>query len=266
VLALQMGFNTRAAIMAVDLARDGLDGPRDVLEGRYGYFALFEGAHDVGGVLATLGKTWRVTELAHKPFPSGRLTHGAIDGLQRLRATHAFTPHDVAAVRVLVPPLVARLVSRPDIADPGSGYAKLCLPFVAATALLKGTVDVPDFRGVWLRDPDVHDLARRIEVVTANTEDENAMEPQTVEVTLRDGTRHTVLVEHVLGHPAHPLSRAQHLDKLCRNTAYGAVPLDDEARERMIALVDALEDARDVRALIAATVPWRHGPDAGHVK
>src|SRR5690348_9050443 len=81
-LALQMGVNARAALMAVDLARDGVEGPRDVLEGRYGYFALFEGAHDVASVLPTLGKIWRITELAHKPFPSGRLTHGAIDGLQ----------------------------------------------------------------------------------------------------------------------------------------------------------------------------------------
>jgi 2-methylcitrate dehydratase PrpD len=260
VLALQMGFNARAALMAVDLARDGLEGPRDVLEGRYGYFALFEGEHDVNAVLATLGTTWRVSELAHKPFPCGRLTHGAIDGLQRLRAAHAFTPDDVAAVRLLVPPLVARLVDRPDVADPVSGYARLCLPFVAATALLKGTVDVPHFRGEWLRASHVHDLARRIEIVAAPTGDENAMEPQTVEVTLRDGTHHAVVVEHALGHPAHPLTRAQHLDKLRRNTTYGAAPITAEARERLIGLADRLETLHDVRELIAAAAPWPDAP------
>jgi 2-methylcitrate dehydratase PrpD len=255
VLALQMGFNARAAVMAVDLARDGLDGPRDVLEGRYGYFALFEGPHDVDGVLATLGQTWRVGELAHKPFPSGRLTHGAVDGLQRLAARDAVTPDGVAVIRVLVPPLVARLVSRPDVEDPVPGYARLCLPFVAATALLKGTVDVPDFRGDWLRAPEVHHVARRVEVVTAPTADENAMAPQTVEVVLRDGTRRAVVIEHVLGHPAHPLSRAQHLDKVRRNIGYGALPLADASRERLVALADGLDTLHDVRALIAATVP-----------
>jgi 2-methylcitrate dehydratase PrpD len=254
-LAFQMGVNARAAVMAVDLARDGIDGPRDVLEGRYGYFALFEGAHDVGAVLATLGKVWRITELAHKPFPSGRLTHGAVDGLQRLCARHGFTADHVASVHVRVPPLVGRLVSRPDVADPSPGYARLCLPFVAATALLKGTVDVPDFRGDWLRDESVHALAERIIVVTDASADVNAMEPQTVEVTLRDGTRHTVMIDHVLGHPAHPLSRQAHLEKLGRNLGYGAIPISASARDRMIELVDTLETLPDVRPLIATTSP-----------
>ena len=254
-LALQMGFNARAAVMAIDLARDGFDGPRDVLQGRYGYFALFEGAHDVEAVLATLGTTWRVSELAHKPFPTGRLTHGAIDGLQRLGAAHAFTPDDVASVGVHVPPLVARLVSRPDIPDPVAGYAKLCLPFVAATVLLKGTVDVPDFRGEWLRAPDVHALARRIVTVANEQADVNAMEPQTVEVVLRNGVRHAVVIDHVLGHPEHPLSRDQHLAKLRRNLTYGAASISGAAATGMIELGDALDTLSDVRALVATTVP-----------
>jgi len=54
-LPLQMGVNARAALMAVDLARDGVEGPRDVLEGRYGYFALFEHAFSLGKLELWLG-------------------------------------------------------------------------------------------------------------------------------------------------------------------------------------------------------------------
>jgi 2-methylcitrate dehydratase PrpD len=254
-LAMQMGFNARAALVAVDLARDGFQGPRDVLEGRYGYFALFEGAHDVAPVLATLGKTWRVSELSHKPFPSGRLTHGTVDGLQRLRARHAFTADDVASVRVHVPPLVSRLVSRPDVADPVAGYARLCLPFVAATTILTGGVDVPDFRGDRLRAREVHALAGRVAVVTDETADPNVMAPQRVEVVLRDGARLSVVVEHVLGHPAHPLLRDAHLAKFRRNLTYGAAPISEVAVTRLIGRVDALDTLADVRPLIADTVP-----------
>jgi 2-methylcitrate dehydratase PrpD len=226
-----------------------------VLEGRYGYYALFEGAHDLGPVVASLGSAWRVTELAHKPFPSGRLTHGAIDGLLRLRAAHGFSADEVASVRVVAPPLVARLVGRPDVAAPAASYARLCLPFVAATALLKGTVDVPDFRGNWLDDPDAHDLASRVTVTVAETGDDNASVPQTIEVTLRDGRRHRTRVDTVLGHPDHALSREQHLDKFGRNWTYGAQPLAGSARDRLIALVDGLQEAPDVREVIRTTVP-----------
>ena len=41
-LGLQIGFNARAAINAVDAAEAGLAGPHDVLTGPFGYFALFE--------------------------------------------------------------------------------------------------------------------------------------------------------------------------------------------------------------------------------
>lgn len=255
VLALQMGVNARAALTALDLATADFNGPREVLEGRYGYYALFEGAHDLTPVVASLGTTWRVTELAHKPFPSGRLTHGAIDGLQRLRTAHGFSAEDVREVRVTVPPLVARLVGRPDLPAPSASYAKLCLPFVAATALLKGSVDVPDFGGEWLRDTRVHDLARRVTVESDGTLDDNASGPQIITVTLNDGRRHEARVERVLGNPANPLSRARHLDKFRRCWTYGASPLGEDARDRLIALVERLEDVGDVRELIRATVP-----------
>jgi 2-methylcitrate dehydratase PrpD len=255
VLGMQIGFNARAALTAVDLAARGLVGPHGVLEGEYGYFRLFEGAdYDLEPVLTTLGRTWQITRLAHKPFPSGRLTQGAVDGLGRLRAQHGFDVAEVATVTVRVPPLVRRLVSRPDIAQPDATYARLCLPFVAATALLRGTVDVPDFAPDRLVDPATHALASRIEVVADDNPDENALVPQTVEVRLANGQRHAVRLDAVIGHPDHPLSRAQYLDKFRRCWTYGAQPLPPARGERLIERIDQLEDVEDVRELVALTV------------
>lgn len=73
---MQTGFNAKAAVMAVALAQLGIAAPQGVLEGEYGYFRLFEGAYDLSAALGTLGTTWEVERVGHKPFPSGRLTHG----------------------------------------------------------------------------------------------------------------------------------------------------------------------------------------------
>jgi 2-methylcitrate dehydratase PrpD len=255
VLALQMGVNARAAITAVDLAATGLPAPRDVLEGQYGYLRLFEDAYDLDPVLADLGAVWRVTQLAHKPFPSGRLTHGVVDGLQQLQAAHGFGAEEVVAVNVRVPPLVARLVGRPAIVAPAPSYARLCLPFVAATALLRGTVDVPDFRGERLTEARTHALARKVEIVADENPDENALVPQTVIVALAGGRRLEIKLERVLGHPDRPLSRAQHLAKLRRCWSYGASRLATGTADELIRLVDRLEAVADVRELLALTVP-----------
>ena len=256
LLGMQMGFNARGALTAVDLATAGFEGPRGVLEGRYGYFTLFEaGAYDLPPVLAELGRTWRITEVAHKPFPSGRLTHGVVDGLLALQAAHGFVAADVRRVRAAVPRLVHRLVGRPAVPTAAANEARLSLPFVAATALRRGGVDVTDFRSERLGDPDTHALAQRIEIARDDNPDENAMVPVTIEVDMVDGRKYESKVDRVLGSPARPLTREQHLGKFRRCWRYGASPLNDDAREGIIALVDDLESVRDVRELARLTMP-----------
>ena len=104
MLGMQVGLNARAAICSADLARRASAGPHDILVGQYGYFRLFEeDDHDVEAFVPTLGRDWQVLRMSHKPYPSGRLTHGAIDGWGRLMAEHGFGAGDIAAVRVEVP-------------------------------------------------------------------------------------------------------------------------------------------------------------------
>ena len=77
VNSMQTGFNARAAVTAISLAARGIQGASEVLEGRYGYFKLFEGEYDVEETLANLGKVWQVERIGHKPFPCRRLAHCA---------------------------------------------------------------------------------------------------------------------------------------------------------------------------------------------
>src|SRR5205814_8619115 len=107
-LAMQMGFAARSAVTAVELARRGMPGPRAPISGAFGYFALFDGAADPAPFDA-LGRAWRIVELSHKPFPSGRATHGGIDGLQRLIPAHRIEAAAVRCGRFMVPPLTFRL-------------------------------------------------------------------------------------------------------------------------------------------------------------
>jgi 2-methylcitrate dehydratase PrpD len=250
LLGLQIGFNARGAIQACDLAEAGLAGPRDVFTGRYGYFSLIEQDVHPERVEAALGRDWQIARLSHKPFPSGRLTHGVVHGLRDLMARHGFAAEDVAEVVARVPPLVRRLVGRPLVPDPASNYAKLCLPFVAGVFLANGAVDVPHFRGPALRDPRVHHFAARVRHEPDGNPDENALDPQRIEVRLEDGTLHAVDLPHVHGHPAVPLTDRENDEKFFRCLRH-AVPPVPEARGRAIRdRVMGLEGLADVAALM----------------
>lgn len=251
VLGLQVGFNARAGLNAVDLAAAGLTGPHDVLTGPYGFYRLFEPESDIDTWWAQLGKTWQITRLSHKPFPSGRLTHAAIDAVQRARKERAFAADEVESVRGWVTPLTFRLVGRPDIPNPAANYAKLCIPFVMATELLRGEVDPDAFAGASLTDPATHALAARIRVAQDDNPDPNALWPQRFAIRLKDGWTWDRVVDKAIGHPDNPIPRATQLAKFRRCWTLAPRPLADaDAVIRAVEALDSLADVGDLTALL----------------
>lgn len=204
-LALQMGFAARSAMTAVELARRGMSGPHASISGPFGYFALFDGDADPAP-FDELARAWRICELSHKPFPSGRATHGGIDGLQRLIAVHGVTADQVAAGRFIVPPLTHRLVGRPPRPDMSVAHARLCLAYCAAVTLRHGTLGLDDFTQAALADPKTLALADRLHVVADANPDPNALHPIRLELDLTSSRMVACDVTEVLGSPMRPLS------------------------------------------------------------
>ncbi|MCB1744148.1 MAG: MmgE/PrpD family protein, partial [Gammaproteobacteria bacterium] len=161
LLAMQVGFNARNAVLACELARAGVPGPGAVLDGPYAYFELFEAEHDYADLLQQLGHCWRITEVAHKPFPSGRATHGIVDACLEIGAHHDLRSVAIERVVARVPPLTRRLVGRPVKPDMAVNYARLCAQYVVARVLQRGELDLSDFSIEALRDEATLALAQR---------------------------------------------------------------------------------------------------------
>jgi len=254
-LPMQVGFNSRAALQSCDLARAGFPGPHDVFEGPYGYLRLFEGEWDMAPVLASLGQTWRITEVSHKPYPAGRATHAGVEAIMRLKAEHGFTADDVAAIVVTGPPITQRLCGRAPLPSPSANYARLCMAFVAAKVLIHGEIDLAHYRGAELTDPATYHLAQRVRMVADPNPDPNALVPMETTITLKDGQVLRWTCTEMLASPGRRLTREQHLRKFHRCWEFAAEPLPDTNRDALIAMVDALETLGDVRDLTRLLSP-----------
>jgi len=239
----------RAALTACELATLDLTPPRAVFEGPFGYLELFESAWEIAPLLDELGQRWRIAEFSHKPYPAGRATHGGIEGVAALRLQAGFEPIEVQDVHISAPPLIVRLVGRPDLAAPEPSYARLCMAYVVAKVLQQGTLDPTQFRGAALIDPVTHAFAARVRTESDGNPDPNALAPQTVTVRLANGSALTWRCEAMLASPSRPLDRAAHLDKFRRCWQFAAEPLPPDNRERLIGLVDRLETVADLRQL-----------------
>jgi 2-methylcitrate dehydratase PrpD len=249
LLAMQMGFGARNAVVACDLAARGFDGPQNVLEGPYGYFNLFEPGGS-SAPLRDLGRRWFIAELAHKPYPCGRATHGIIEACLDLRRRHALAADLIQGAKARVPSLVYQLVGRPLQQEMASNYARLCAPYVAACALSRGNVGLGDFGSEAMRHPNTQDLARRIAVERVESGDANALTPIEVEIDMRDGARHSSRIDSVYGNPAKALSRADHLAKFYHNCLAAARPVARAQADRLVADIDRLEHVTNVAELV----------------
>ncbi len=255
LLGLQIGFNARNAVIAADLTARGIPSIENVLQGPFGYFGMIEAKGDLDRVMADIGRVWRITEVAHKPFPSGRATHGMLDGFMELQAEHGFAAADVASAEARIPPLTHHLVGRPVADDMAVNYARLCGAYVSACALLRGTLTIDDFSDARRRDPATLALARRIVTTVDHNPDPNALTPVTVSVTLNDGRRLSRTIETVYGNPAKPMSRDAHLAKFRRNFESSRDPLPAANADRLIEMMDRIEHLEDVRRIGDLLVP-----------
>ena len=254
LLAMQMGFNARNAVVAAELAAAGITGPQNILDGRFGYFTLFEAAGAPADVAETLGRIWRICEVAHKPFPSGRATHGVVDGCLELQGAHGVEIDEITQIEAIVPPLVHQLVGRRPRRDMDVNYGRLCAAYVAARALMRGRVDLSDFTAAALADPDTHRLAEKISIRVRDGDGPNALTPVEVTMALVDGRRVSVRLDAVYGSPRKPMSRQAQIDKFRANAANAIRPIGDESVDDLIDSVLRLRNLDDVARLVGLMV------------
>lgn len=254
-LALQVALNARAALSCWELACQGFPAPVDMLEGQFGYLPLIEGEYDTGPALAALKrKDAQILGVSHKVFPTGGAAHAAQDMLMELRDREDLTAADVTALELKAPPLVRRLVDRPWRDDMTTSYARLCLPYLLATVMHDGRVGLSAYAPDKLADPARRALAERVRVVPNACDDPNALVPQSLAVTLRDGR---VLYSHrdaAIGSPERPLTRRQQLDKFHHCLDHAARPFDAARRAALVSTLDRLEALDDVRKLVDLTI------------
>jgi Uncharacterized protein involved in propionate catabolism len=195
--AVREGLAARAAVEAALLARAGVVAVEQPLEGPGGVFPILTGNVPRQSAFAGIGRHFYGPEVGVKQWPSCRGTHSAIVAAQRLR-DRGVTPSAVTQVTVAVsPPNDMLFVPRQQRIAPRTAIdAKFSIPFVFATALEHGALDLASFTPERLISADTLELASRIHM------DASPPPPGTEAVytlPISDGTSLTEIVDAVPG-------------------------------------------------------------------
>ena len=262
---MQVGFAARAGVLGIALARRGVTGPRQVLEGKHGYFQLYErGNYHPEALAEGLGERYETVNLSVKPYPCARDTHAAVDAAFELVARHDPAAADIASVVVRASGMVRDLFGKPFASITGNPVVEaiLSVPYAVAAVLVRRDLFIGDFEPAVIADPVVGDLARRVEVAVDPALPPAALTPVTLEARLRDGRVLTARVDVMRGDPGRPLSPVEFEEKFRRCAAYARWPVEQATLDRVVETVDRLEQVADVRELVRLLGPGRRAAPA----
>lgn len=217
-------------LIGAALAGAGVDGPRNVFDGRSGFVNLYQdGVLDRDVLLEGVETAGYLADLSLKPYPACRFTHSSIDLALRMRDA-GITPERVERLTFVTSGQAVNMVGRRY--DPATATlvdAQFCIAYTTSVALHRGAVLIGDFAPDRLREQEVGDFAaERIDVVATDEVDFLSMSPVTARVVLTDGTEQTFVTDTVSGSPQQRMTADQLRAKATDCLAHGhaAVSVD----------------------------------------
>jgi len=142
------GFAARGGIVAALMAEKGITGAKDCLEGEVGLYNLYhKGEYDPEPLTADLGKRFAGANVAMKPYPCCKGTHGYVDLVLGLVDKNHIRAEDVQEITVfcrdetyfLLHPLEKR--SRPE--NPVD--SQFSIPWAVAAVFARGRAGIGEF-------------------------------------------------------------------------------------------------------------------------
>ncbi|MCU1484679.1 MAG: yxeQ [Actinomycetia bacterium] len=257
----EAGVPSRVGVHAAQLAARGFTAAPDYLDGRFSWGDQFAGGGPRGytaeALTAGLGGSFFIETSGASPKKYGACaaTHAGTDGLIDIMREHDLAPDDIESIELTVSPFYRRVchIDEPVNAE----QAKFCFRQALAGVLVGGIPELPyvhAFTDAAAVDPRYVAARQRVTVGVDPTQaDVRAFDANTVAVRLVDGRRFEKTVEQlkVRGRPDAPLPYQERV-QIARNAMRPV--LGDERADRVIAMVDALEQhtIRDLMSLTEA--------------
>ncbi len=163
-----------------------------------------------------LGTFSTIAELYFKPFALCRVIHAPVQVAIDLRSRYGLKPEDIREVVVRTYDFAAEVPGQTRTSpESDPTLCQFSLPYGVAAALIYGEVGLEQMMGKATRDPWIHDLAGRVQVIHDPEMDRlrPALRPASVQVTFQDGRKVSGRVDFPRGDARNPLTEEELLTK-----------------------------------------------------
>ena len=230
-------------VLSAMLAKNGFDGPENILEMPKGFCAMFSGKSDFSTGLSGLGKDYQIINNGFKRYASCLFTHSSIDAALDLRNSYSISPEETEEVHCRVAPLAIEIAGK---VEPKSALeGKFSIYYAVAVALAEGEVGEDKFTVERLQDGKLLDIQKRISL-DADTDFDDIEAELTIK--MRNGSKYTKRILRPKGGPENALSLSE-LERKFRTLA--GMIISEEKVERLVTTIRRLETLEDMNSLVS---------------
>lgn len=249
--SLHVARASQHGVEAAYLSRAGFTAAQTILEAPRGFFQAFGGGFDENLVHGKLGKPWYYLDpgVSIKPHPSGSLGHPAMWVLGEMIRQHDLTPDNVDSITVgtssNIPNALIHHRPQDDLA------AKFSMEYSMATLLVRRRGGLAEYAPRAIVDPAVQAAIPRVSLVVDPVAEAAGFHRMLSRITVRmkDGRELFAEGDAGRGHPQNPMTDDEVREKFRDCARWGG---HDDGGERIIQLVDGLEDLPSVAGLCQA--------------
>ena len=206
---LHAGRAAEAGVVAAQMAKAGVTGVLDMLEGERGFGVAMSDNVDWGAALETLGTEWTIIDTTPKAHACCGHNFAALDAIRTLMQQHELKVTEIAQIEISTYRAAVEICGNP--APQTAAEARFSLPFCAAVMAHDGHLTPDAFTQAALNDPDYRALASRTTLIIDPDAEARFPHARSAVVTLNltDGRR----VQHHRptrkGDPDDPLSDSE---------------------------------------------------------
>jgi 2-methylcitrate dehydratase PrpD len=254
------GFISQDGIICAQLAKRDITGPPNWLAGVWGYYHLFcKDQRDDSTVAGGLGEQWYVRTFGYKTRPQCGATISSTDAILELLGEHPIEPDDVERIDIcMASEGTYNLVgSEFVLGDYPQVNGQFSVRYCVANAIVRKGSELQHFTNEAVSDPQIGALARRVYThldaeLSGGRRESGAR--VALEVRLRDGSVLTCKADGPSGFPPRQKTAEMHLEDFRCHIAYGGRPLARGSADRIVSIVDKLDELNDVRELVPLLV------------
>jgi len=201
--SLHVGRAAQGGLAAALLAEQRFTSADTALEGARGFMHVLSASPNPAALTDRLGEHFDLLRNTYKPYACGLVIHPSLDGCIQLRERHKLRGPEIARIDLGVHPLALELTGKPK---PRTGLeGKFSVFHGAAVAIVDGAGGEAQFSDERVNAPEVVGLRQKVH---ARIDPSVGKEQAAVAITLEDGARHELRVEHCTGSVERPLSDA----------------------------------------------------------